>query len=308
VYFKLENLNPTGSFKDRGTSLLVSLLASRGVTTVVEDSSGNAGASLAAYCGRAGMTARIFCPLSTSTAKLRQIEVYGAELVRVPGPRSAASKAARDAARDGVVYASHVHNPIGLAGMATVAFEIWEQLRDAPDAIVLPVGQGTLLIGLHRGFACLWRTGLIQSVPRLIGVQADRCAPFSALSGRPSAGTLATTSLISVSPTTTDDCQHVDAAVTTLAEGICIADPVRTREVSTAIAESGGTILTASEASIIEGVNALARQGLYVEHTSAVVWPALRQLLVETRLGSVVVMLTGNGLKMAAPGAVPMQL
>jgi threonine synthase len=278
AFFKLEQLNPTGSFKDRGTSVLVTLLAACGVMHVVEDSSGNAGASLAAYCARAGIGATLFCPQSTSAAKARQIELYGAELVRVPGPRHNATTAAKHAATRDVVYASHVRNPVGLAGMATAAFEIWEQMERMPRTIVAPIGQGTLILGLYRGFASLRRAGRIASLPRLIGVQAERCAPM----------------------TTPGDAIVAPADATelpTLAEGIRIPDPIRTREVFAAIADSRGAILTASEASIREGVEALARQGLHVEPTSAVVWSALRQLAALGRLESVVAMLTGHGLK-----------
>ena len=127
VYLKCEYLNPTGSFKDRGSVALVSALAAVGVEGAVEDSSGNAGSSFAAYAARAGIRARVFVPACASGPKQAQIRAYGAEVVCIQGPRSAAAQAVLRVAEGGVVYASHVYLPHGLAGMATVAFENVEQ-------------------------------------------------------------------------------------------------------------------------------------------------------------------------------------
>ena len=159
VALKLEYLNPTGSHKDRGTAPLVALLKARGVTEVVEDSSGNAGASLAAYAARAGIRARIFVPATASGPKRAQIAAYGAEVIPVAGPRSAAAEAAQRAAEEGAVYASHAYLPFGLDGFATLAWELAEQMKDPPGTIVAPVGQGSLLLGVARGAEALVRAG-----------------------------------------------------------------------------------------------------------------------------------------------------
>src|SRR5581483_4317713 len=156
VAWKLEASLPTGSFKDRGSAVMVAGLAADRARSVTIDSSGNAGASVAAYCARAGLACRIFAPATASPAKLAQIEAYGAEVELVPGPRSAAADAARAAAVDGVVYANHGWSPFFVAGTQSFAFELWEQLRGrTPDAVVVPVGAGTLLLGVCRGFAAL---------------------------------------------------------------------------------------------------------------------------------------------------------
>jgi len=141
VAFKLEFLNPTGSFKDRGTAPLVSFLRYRGVTAAVEDSSGNAGASFAAYAAAANMQARIFVPAYASGPKLAQIEAYGAEVISVPGPRSNAAKAVQQAAEQGVVYASHAYLPHDVFGYATIAYELFDQLGEVPGTVIAPVGQ-----------------------------------------------------------------------------------------------------------------------------------------------------------------------
>ncbi|MEP7358804.1 MAG: pyridoxal-phosphate dependent enzyme, partial [Anaerolineales bacterium] len=181
VHFKMEFAAPTGSFKDRGMSVMLTSLRAAGVTAAVEDSSGNAGASFAGYAARAGLQAKVFVPEAASGPKLAQIAAHGAEVVRVPGPRSQAAEAAQAAVRAGAHYASHIYNPVGLAGNATAAYELWEQLGRAPEQVILPVGHGTLLIGLHLGFKALQAAGLIERLPRLIGVQALACAPIWAV-------------------------------------------------------------------------------------------------------------------------------
>jgi threonine synthase len=150
VAFKLEMTNPSGSFKDRGSAVLVSVLVSRGVNQVVEDSSGNAGASLAAYAARSGLKCRIFIPESASGPKLSQIEAYGADLEAIPGSRSQAAEAVRQAAEMGNVYASHAFLPFGLPGYATAAYEIVEQLGANPGTVIAPAGHGNFLLGLSR--------------------------------------------------------------------------------------------------------------------------------------------------------------
>ena len=178
IGLKLESLNPTGSYKDRGSAVLASQLLARGVEQAVEDSSGNAGASFAAYAAQAHIRARIFVPEAAAGPKRTQIEMYGADLVRVPGPRSEAAKAVLAQAEAGMAYASHAYLPFGLPGIATIAYEIWSSLGwMAPGSIIAPVGHGGLLLGIVRGFAALARSGLIAQPPYYLGVQAAACDP-----------------------------------------------------------------------------------------------------------------------------------
>ena len=155
VSFKLEYLNPTGSFKDRGSAPLVSFLRSRGVAAAVEDSSGNAGASFAAYAAHAGLQARVFAPAYASGPKRDQIQAYGAELISIPGPRSNASQAVLEQVEAGAIYASHAYMPFGLLGYATAAYELYEQIGAAPGAVIVPAGQGNFLLSIGRGFQAL---------------------------------------------------------------------------------------------------------------------------------------------------------
>ncbi len=283
VTFKVEAALPTGSFKDRGSSVMVSRLAERGVERIVVDSSGNAGASVAAYCARAGIDCLIFAPATASPAKLGQIEAYGASVELVPGPRSASADAAREAAANGAVYTSHAWSPLFLAGTRTFAFELWEQLgRTAPDAVVVPVGSGTLLLGACLGFEDLRAAGLAERVPRVFGVQVDACAPLARAAE-------------------TGAAEPVDVAQgPSAADGIMIARPPRGREILAAVRRSGGTILAVGEDALWSALAALGGSGLYVEPTSAVAAAGASHLLETGLIGPehrVAVGLTGSGLK-----------
>jgi threonine synthase len=278
VAFKCEYQNPTGSFKDRGSAALVAFLQSRGVTEAVEDSSGNAGASFAAYAARAGIKARVFVPESASGPKLNQIKAYGAQVIVVPGSRLNAEMAALQAASETrflpVVYASHAAMPFNLPGYATLAYEIFEQLGGrVPGALLLPAGQGGLLLGAARGFDALKQAGPTREATRVVGVQSERCSPLAK-----------------------DESGKMKDEGQTIAEGIRNTNPLRKEAVRKAVEESGGWWETVEEETILPGRDALAAQGFYVEPTSAVVWRALEKSL--PRLPDpVVAILTGSGLK-----------
>jgi threonine synthase len=278
VIFKCEYLNPSGSFKDRGSSVIVSWLMSRGVTEAIEDSSGNAGASFAAYAARAGMKARVFVPASASGPKRRQIEAYGADLVPVVGSRTDVANTARIAADSGAAYASHAYLPINLKGYATAAYEIVEQLGRMPGTIIVPAGQGGLLLGLKRGFDALLIGRAAQIPPRMIAVQARVCAPLCDFYVSGFASSSATTET------------H------TLAEGVQVNNPLRKKEIITAVQTSHGQILAVDEDEILPARDELAHLGFYVEPTSAIVWVALAEL-AEELFDPIVVILTGSGLK-----------
>jgi threonine synthase len=278
IAFKCEFLNPSGSFKDRGSAVITAWLKQRGVTKAVEDSSGNAGASFAAYAARAGIKARIFVPDSASGPKRKQIETYGAELVPTPGSRSNVTNVAMKSAEAGVAYASHAYLPFNLAGYASIAYEIVEQLGEMPGSVVAPVGQGGLLLGLMRGFDALRIGNKGIGGPNMIGVQARACAPLWELFSK--------------------GCKEQDSITDkpTLAEGVRVCNPVRMDAVLAAVKATGGCIYATEENEILSGRNALAKLGLYVEPTSAIVWAALER--IANKLSDpVVVILTGSGMK-----------
>jgi threonine synthase len=276
---KLEFLAPTGSFKDRGTTVLVSFVKELGIKTVVEDSSGNAAASLSAYCARAGIQCKIFVLASASPAKLQQIRAYGAELIPVEGPRENAARAAQQAAQSSY-YASHVYSPLILEGTKTIAYELWEQLDGrAPDAMLFPTGHGTLLLGAYFGFRDLLEAELIEKMPALHAVQAEACAP-----------------LYRVYKENLAELPDVPQGET-IAEGIRIRHPVRWRAILRAIRETGGSVVTVSDSEILSARRELARQGLYVEPTSAVAVAGLKALSLTSASPLLIIPLTGSGLK-----------
>src|SRR6267143_506399 len=180
VRFKLESQMPTGSFKDRGTAVMLNHLIEVGVGPIHEDSSGNAGASIATYAAAAGIPCRIYVPATAPPGKLVQIAVSGADVRMVPGSRQDVTEAALAAIGESF-YASHNWQPFFIEGTKTLAFELWEQCSFAvPDVVIVPLGYGSNVLGLHIGFSELLRAGEIQRMPRIFGVQASNCSPFAA--------------------------------------------------------------------------------------------------------------------------------
>ena len=294
VQLKLDFLCPTGSYKDRGTTVMISKFVEWGVRELVEDSSGNAGASVAAYSAAAGLSASIFIPEGTSAGKAAQIAMYGARLVPVAGSREDCTRAAMaEAAR--IFYGSHNWNPYFIAGLKTLAFEIAEQMEwSAPDWVITPLGGGSLLLGLYHGFAEMIRAGILAGMlpgsvarmPRLAAVQAEHCAPvYEAWK----AGLA--------------DTPGVDKGATrgsTIAEGISIAKPVKGRDILEAIRGSNGVVVPVGDAAIWRAVEELGSRGAYVEPTGAVAAAALVDLVASgvVQPGErVVLVLTGSGLK-----------
>jgi threonine synthase len=280
VLVKQEQLFPTGSYKDRGVSLMITKAAQLGIQRVVEDSSGNAGCAVAAYCAKAGIECDIYVPASASLGKLAQIGMYGAHLHRIPGSREDTAQAVMEAAQS-AYYASHSWNPFFFHGTKTFAYEICEQLGwEAPDTLVLPAGNGTLLLGAWIGFNDLLKAGIIQHLPKLVAVQAAACPPlFEAfVQGR-------------------DEAVPVEQQPS-LAEGIAIVHPVRGAQMLAAVRQSGGTFLVVSEAEISAALQRVARQGHYIEPTSAAIIAGVEQYV---RTGAdedtIVTAFTGHGLK-----------
>jgi len=282
IRLKLDFLAPTGSYKDRGSAVMMTQLKEMGVRRILEDSSGNAGASIAAYAALAGIEADIYVPESTSAGKMAQIESYGAHLVKVPGSREATAQAALDAA-DKTFYASHNWNPFFLAGMKTAAYEIAEQLGwKSPNWIVTPAGGGGLLGGLYLGFLEMVRAGFVSAMPRLAAAQSANCDPIRQAWLR-GAGDIPAV-----------------AKTDTAAEGISVARPVRGKLILEAIRKSDGVVCAVTDEQIWQALDTLGEQGIYVEPTAAAAPAAAQDLLASRSIRAgetVVVMLTGSGLK-----------
>lgn len=275
---KCEWFMPTGSFKDRGASVMLSLLRAQGVTSVLEDSSGNGGAAIAAYAAAGGMQAKILVPASTSPAKTVQSRASGASIELVPGSRQDCSDEALRQARD-TFYASHNWHPFFLHGTKTLAYELWEDLGfQAPDNVIVPCGAGSNVLGCGIGFAELLRAGQVTKLPRIFAAQPANCGPIAR-------------EFLKLPPV---------AAQPTIAEGTAIAQPVRLPEVLGVLEESQGGAVMLDEAEIAAMSLTLARSGVYVEPTCAQAAAAFQRLLAAGTISAeetTVVVLTGSGLK-----------
>ena len=282
VLLKCEWFMPTGSFKDRGASVMLSLLRAQGVRDVLEDSSGNGGAAVAAYAAGGGMRATIMAPDSTSPAKTVQMRAHGALVELVPGTRQATADAAVQRSET-IFYASHNWHPFFLHGTKTLAYELWEDLGfRAPDNVIVPCGAGSNVLGCEIGFAELIRAGEIDTMPRIFAAQPANCGPIAAafIAGSDTAVAM------EVKPT--------------IAEGTAIAQPIRLAEVLGALRETAGGAVMLSEAEIGAATLELARAGVYVEPTAAQVVGALAKLLAAGTVvpeQTTVLVLTGSGLK-----------
>jgi threonine synthase len=283
VRFKLEWFNPTSSFKDRGVSVMMSHLRGQGAKRVLEDSSGNGGASVSAYAAAAGISARIIVPEATSPAKILQARAYGAEIELVGGTRDqVADEAIRQSAT--IPYASHNWHPMFLQGIKTIAYELWEDLGfRAPDNVVLVAGAGSLVLGCDIAFRELLGAGQIERLPRLLVSQPEHWATIvDTLNGTPLPAD--------------------DQRVPTIAEGASIARPVRLPEAVDAIRRSGGAGVAVSDEEIRLATRTLAARGLYAEPTSAVAAAALSRFIADGTIQSgqtTAVVLTGSGFKSA---------
>lgn len=249
TYVKADFLQGTGSFKDRGAAAMIGMAAGIGVRSVVVDSSGNAGRAVAAYASQAGMACTVFVPAGADPSKLQAAGDSGAEVVEVPGGRSAAAAAAQArVGASGDWYASHVYQPAFHHGVKTLAFELHEQLPDVA-AVVVPAGNGTLVLGLWLGFRLLLAAGRTDRLPAIVAVQAERCAPLLGM---------------------------LPAGEPTAATGIAVADPPRAAQVRAAVAGSGGRFVAVGEDDLHGAVVELIGLGFDVEPTGAAAWAGRR--------------------------------
>lgn len=270
-YLKMEDRQPTGSFKDRGAKRLIGELAYLGIDHVAVDSAGNAGAAVAAYAAAAGMTCRVYVPDDISAERAKQITAYGAEVVRVANGRMNASSTLR-AELGSDYYASHVYNPLFADGIKSMAHEIYHQLDDSvPDYIFVPIGNGSLLLGLYQGFAELGR------LPHFVGVQSTKCAPvvevFHDLPETP----------------------HKN----TIAETIRVSAPPRMEDILKALRRSGGDAVAVEDSDILKAAKTLNRRGVYAELTAAAGLAGARAFFADGMPDNyrVVIPVPGSGLK-----------
>jgi threonine synthase len=276
VYLKVEGANPTGSFKDRGMTVAVSMAASRGATAVICASTGNTSASAAAYAARAGMTCAVLVPRGKiALGKLAQALVHGARLLQVNGNFDDCLEVARKLANDYPVALVNSVNPDRLEGQKTAAFEIVETLGDAPDVHCLPVGNAGNIAAYWMGYTEYADAGLATHAPRMLGFQASGAAPI--VRGEPV------------------------LAPQTIATAIRIGNPASWHLAEQARDASGGLIDSVTDRQILVAYRLLAQQeAVFGELASAASVAGLLQACQNGQVapGSrVVCTITGNGLK-----------
>ncbi len=252
VLLKMDYFMPTLSFKDRGAAVLMSHCKAIGVDSVVQDSSGNAGNSVAAYGAKAGIKCEIFVPEGTSPKKINMIRAHGAICTVVPGSRDHCADVCRSKVEnDGIFYANHVYNPFFYEGTKTYLYEVYEQLGRLPENIVIPVGNGTLYLGVMHALDEFVESGVIDHVPQIIALQTETCDP-----------------LLRAAEQGLDEYAEVDVTPT-IAEGIAIGKPMRSSEILEYARKYGVRFIHAREDKILEARAKLAAKGIYCEHTTA---------------------------------------
>ncbi|MGB9777848.1 MAG: pyridoxal-phosphate dependent enzyme [Candidatus Bathyarchaeales archaeon] len=283
VYFKLENLNPTGSFKDRGSTVLFSAihkLVKEAGGYICEDSSGNAGASMAAYAARAGLKAKIYVPENVSGPKFNQIQFYGAEVVKVSGSRSKVAEEAQKAGK-GKFYVGHILHPLFRDGIRSLAYEIAEQFGwRVPECIYLPVSAGTLLLGVIEGFRHLIDSQVIEIMPKIVACQTQQVSPLYHKIKN-----------LRYAP---------PEKITSIADALVSVNPPLLELMVKKLREADGDAVMVSESEIYEAFMELAGKGFFVEPSSAVSYAAYKKQLLTKEVSkrdNVVVILTGMGLK-----------
>jgi len=280
VYFKLDYLNPTGSFKDRGASLTISKVLSLGLRSVVEDSSGNAGVSITCYGVVAGLSVRVYAPKTSLRSKLDLIRALGGKVVETKD-RYEANVKALNGLSENEVYVGHLWNPYFIEGLKTLAYELAIQLGKVlsnETYVLIPTSSGGNLLGCYKGFKEAIEGGVVIDLPKLIAIQAQSPAPIY------------------------EGFHNVklNYEETTLADGLRVKNPPRLNEIINALRESRGGVIIVTDQEILRALKALLKMGFIVEPTSATAYAAFNKLVDDGVLGrgdNIVLILTGSGLK-----------
>lgn len=288
LYVKCEFMNPSASFKDRAMCVSFTRAKELGIDTAVVASVGNASSSAAAYGARSGISVYAAVPDTTTRSKVLQALTYGAKVVKVPGNYSDSHRLVRLAAQKYGFFnvTTTFLNPYNVAGCKTLGYELAEQLGEAPDWIMVPIGAGPLIAAVYRAFCDMQELGIIRKMPRLVGIQSDRCYPTV--------------------KAFIDGADHVSEwhmTEKTIASGINDELKGYTQDGDYSlniIRKTNGWAVALSEVEIIESTLRLGRCGFYTEPASASGLVAAQKLRGENIIGPndcIVMIATGNGLK-----------
>lgn len=300
LWLKDESSNPSASFKDRASALLVARAAEIGAEVIVTASTGNAGAALAGMAAASGQKAVIFAPKTAPPAKVAQLLVYGSQVILVDGNYDDAVALAVAAANEYGWYCRNTgYNPFTAEGKKTAALEIWEQVLlanrlERPLNVFVSVGDGNIISGVHKGFRDLHALGWLEHMPRIFGVQSAGSAAIANayLSG-------------------TEEIKPVSAS--TLADSISVDMPSDGLRALRAATHTGGAYVIVEDQAILQGIAALGRVGVFSEPAASTAFAGLKKALADgllTEDDPALVLLTGSGLKdvraaMQAAGEAP---
>jgi threonine synthase len=275
VFIKCEGLNPTGSFKDRGMTVAVSKAVERGARGLICASTGNTSASAAAYAARAGIPCAVILPAGKiATGKLVQAIAHGARIVSIDGNFDDALRIVRELGDKGEFAIVNSINPDRVAGQKTAAFEVIDELGEAPDIHILPLGNAGNLTAYAAGYSEYRQLGKARVLPRMIGIQAERAAPVFY--------------------------RRIIEKPETIASAIRIGNPASWEAAQRAIDESRGAVEIVSDDQILEAQSWLAKsEGIFVEPASAAPIAGLFKLAnsLISKNATVVCTCTGHGLK-----------
>ena len=287
LWIKDESSNPTASFKDRASALLVARAHKIGASVIVTASTGNAGAALAGMAAAAGAHAVIFAPKTAPPAKIAQLLIFGASVLLVDGTYDDAVELSRQAADEFGWYCRNTgYNPFTAEGKKTAALEIWEQVLaiqnlERPLSVFVSVGDGNIISGIHKGFKDLLALGWINQVPRIFGVQAEGSAAIANAfdSGK-------------------EEITAVEAK--TIADSISVDLPSDGLRAVRAATQTGGAYIKVSDEAILSAIPQLGKVGIFAEPAGAAAFAGLRKALESGLIGSgdpVLALNTGSGLK-----------
>jgi len=288
LWVKDESPNPTASFKDRASAIVVARAIEIGAEVTVAASTGNAGAALAGMAAAMGTQAVIFAPKTAPPAKIAQLIVFGARVLLVDGNYDQAFDLSIEATENFGWYNRNTgFNPFTAEGKKTAAFEIWEQvIRRLPEdskplTVFIPVGDGNIISGIHKGFKDLHALGWLPQMPRIIGVQSEGSAAIANTFARGD-----------------EDIQPVQA--TTLADSISVDLPRDGIRAVRAARETGGTYITVPDQAILTAIAELGRVGIFAEPAASTAYAGLVKAVDESIVAPgdpVLVLSTGSGLK-----------
>lgn len=288
LWVKDEGRNPTASFKDRASSVVVARARQIGAEVVVTASTGNAGAALAGMSAAVGQRAVIFAPRTAPPAKVAQLLVYGAQVILVDGNYDSAFDLTIEAAKAYGWYCRNTgYNPFTAEGKKTAAFEIWENVilpqgdNARPLNVFVSVGDGNIISGIHKGFKDLMALGWLKVMPRIFGIQSDKSA---AVANAFFAGTETI----------------VPVAATTLADSISVDLPRDGVRAVRAATQTGGAYITVPDEEIISAIADLGKVGIFAEPAGSAAYAGLKKALKEGVIGAdepTLVLNTGNGMK-----------